>query len=229
MIPVGGITPLSTIDWPERLAAVLFVRGCPWRCPYCHNPEFQQVRGDRYPWEHVRTFLAERRGLLDGVVFSGGEPTLHPGLVDAVREVRSMGFGTALHTGGHGTERLRALLDAGLIDWVGFDVKAPFDDYPLITGRADSGNRARRSLQILVESGVPYELRTTVYTPVLDDDRLAIIAHEVGQRGGGNLVLQRCLHTRSLVPDEQTDLEGTAARLAGLVGPVAVRDAAGAA
>lgn len=229
MIPIGGITPLSTIDWPDRLSAVLFVRGCPWRCPYCHNPEFQRVPGDRYPWERIRSFLAKRQGLLDGVVFSGGEPTLHSGLIEAVREVRAMGFATALHTGGHGTGLLRTLLDEGLIDWVGFDVKAPFDDYPLITGRADSGNRARQSLQILVESGVSYELRTTVYPPVLDDDRLAVMAHEVAQRGGGNLVLQRCLDTNSLAPAEPVDLGSSAARLEGLVGPVLVRDGLGAA
>ena len=144
-VPVGGITPLTTIDWPGRLAAVLFLRGCPWLCPYCHNPEFQKVAGQHYPWEKVLAFLEKRRGFLDGVVFSGGEPTLHPGLACTLEQVRALGFKIALHTAGAYPGRLDDILKRGLVDWVGFDVKAPLDDYPRITGRADSGHRARRS------------------------------------------------------------------------------------
>jgi pyruvate formate lyase activating enzyme len=219
-VPVGGITPFTTVDWPDRLAAVLFLKGCPWRCPYCHNPEFQKLAGEIHPWEEVMAMLGDRKGFLDGVVFSGGEPTMHPGLMEALIQVRDLGFKTALHTGGNYPERLKELLGRGLIDWVGFDIKAPFEDYSLITGMPDSGPRARRSLQILVDSGVEYEMRTTVYAPVLDQDRMGVMACEMDQMGAGNLVLQRCLSTGS----DQVDLQGLSSIFSSLIGPVSVRD-----
>jgi pyruvate formate lyase activating enzyme len=219
-VPVGGITPFSTVDWPDKIAAVLYLTGCPWRCPYCHNPEFVRPAAGTYSWDDALSLLQERRGFLDGVIFSGGEPSMHPGLAEALRQVREMGFQTGLHTGGNYPDRLGDLLDRGLLDWVGFDVKAPFEDYPKITGQPDSGRRARLSLEILVRSGVKYELRTTVYTPVLDAQRLSVMASEVGHMGAGNLVLQRCLNARG----DDIDLHGLSKSLSALVGPVAVRD-----
>lgn len=219
-VPVGGITPFTTVDWPDKIAAVLFLKGCPWRCPYCHNPEFLKLSGGAYAWEEALALLRERRGFLDGVVFSGGEPTMHPGLGEALRQVRKLGFKTGLHTGGNYPDRLGVLLDCGLIDWVGFDVKAPFEDYPKITGQPDSGQCARQSLEILIRSGVEYEMRTTVYTPVLDAERLGVMASQVGHLGAGNLVLQRCLNTRT----SEVDLQAVSTSLASLVGPVSVRD-----
>lgn len=219
-VPVGGITPFSTVDWPDRIAAVLFLKGCPWRCPYCHNPEFVKPAGGVHPWGEVLDLLGERRGFLDGVVFSGGEPTMHPGLAEALTQVRDLGFKTALHTGGNYPELLKELLARGLIDWVGFDIKAPFEEYSLITGRPDSGPRARLSLQILVDSGVDYEMRTTVYAPVLNRERMGVMAQEMDRLGAGNLVLQRCLNAGA----DQVDLQGLSSILSSLVGPVSVRD-----
>ncbi len=191
-VPVGGFAPLSTIDWPGRLSAVLFLRGCPWRCPYCHNPELRCVAGKTHVWQDVLAFLEERRGFLEGVVMSGGEPTMHAGLPDVLKEVRAMGFATALHTGGAYPARLEEILSGGLVDWVGFDVKAPFEEYPAITAQADSGARARLSLARLVSSAVPYELRTTVYPPLMSNLSLNHLATDVEQIGGDNLVLQHC-------------------------------------
>jgi len=222
-LPVAGLTPLTTVDWPEQLAAVVFTRGCPWRCPYCHNPDLQKIEGQCYDWERVLGFLNMRRGLLDGVVFSGGEPCMHAALEDALSEVRALGFGTALHTGGAYPRRLAAILDAGLVDWVGFDVKAPWDDYPAITGRQDASARARRSLDILVASGVDYEIRTTVYTPVLTDERLTALATELARSGAKNLVLQPCLDRPDLPSAGAPRLSQLADRLFPFVGPVQVR------
>ncbi|HEX7972614.1 MAG TPA: anaerobic ribonucleoside-triphosphate reductase activating protein, partial [Thiobacillus sp.] len=150
---VGGLTPLSTTDWPGQLAAVVFCQGCPWRCGYCHNPDLIPARGaNEIPWDDVLAFLHRRQGLLDGVVFSGGEPTLQAALPDAMREVRALGFRIGLHTGGAYPQRLAAVLP--LVDWVGFDVKAPFADYARITGAAGSGARALAGLQQVLASGV---------------------------------------------------------------------------
>ena len=186
--------PLSTQDFPDRLAAVVFLPGCPWRCTYCHNPELQlHDRCDPLTsWSRLRGLLAKRRRMLDGVVFSGGEPTAHPALARALADVHALGLETALHTGGAFPERLADLLAAGLVDWVGFDVKAPPSDYALVTGVPDSGLRAARGLDALIASGVSYEVRTTVYRPVLDAPRLRRLAAWLGHRGASPLVLQEC-------------------------------------
>ena len=141
---LGGMTPLTTIDFPGRLAAVLYCQGCPWRCGYCHNPELLDATAARaLPWAQALAFLESRRGLLDGVVFSGGEPTLQAGLGAALNAVRSLGLQTALHTGGMYPERLAALLPQ--LDWVGLDIKAPPQRYNAITATPGSGARAWES------------------------------------------------------------------------------------
>jgi pyruvate formate lyase activating enzyme len=189
MLRVGGLTPLSTTDWPGMLAAVVFCQGCPWRCRYCHNPHLIPPRSDgEIPWDDVLAFLHRRRGLLDGVVFSGGEPTLQPELADAMREVRALGFKVGLHTGGAYPRRLAELLP--LVDWVGLDAKAPFADYARITGVAGSGDPALASLDAVLASGVEHEIRTTVHPALLADAEVADLAQALSARGVTRHVIQ---------------------------------------
>ncbi|HUX29755.1 MAG TPA: anaerobic ribonucleoside-triphosphate reductase activating protein [Thiobacillus sp.] len=186
---VGGLTPLSTTDWPGMLAAVVFCQGCPWRCGYCHNPGLIPARGDHeIPWEDVLAFLRRRQGLLDGVVFSGGEPTAQAGLPDAMRAVRELGFKIGLHTGGMYAKRLAEVLP--LVDWVGMDVKAPFADYMLTTGVEGSGERAREGLQQLIASGVDHEIRTTVHPGLLPDSDLVEVGRDLATRGVKRYAIQ---------------------------------------
>jgi len=101
MLKIGGVIPFTTIDYPGHLAAVLFCQGCPWRCGYCHNQELlDETAPAKFSWDEVLAFLERRRELLDAVVFSGGEPTMQPGLLQAIGTVKSMGFLAGLHTGG---------------------------------------------------------------------------------------------------------------------------------
>ena len=186
---VGGLTPLSTTDWPGMLVAVVFCQGCPWRCGYCHNPDLIPSRGGHeIPWDDVLAFLRRRQGLLDGVVFSGGEPTLQKDLAAAMRAVRALGFKVGLHTGGMIEQRLAAALP--LVDWVGMDVKAPFEDYPRITGAAGSGERALVGLQQVLASGVEHEIRTTVHPALLADADLVHIGKDLAGRGVKRYVIQ---------------------------------------
>ena len=108
---IGGVEPFSTVDWPGKLAATVFLQGCPWRCTYCHNPALQDPRAAPViAWSSVRGHLEARRGRLDGVVFSGGEPTRQAPLVEAMDEVREMGMGVGLHSAGCYPARLAAVL-----------------------------------------------------------------------------------------------------------------------
>lgn len=191
LLRIGGITPLTTIDFPGRLAAVLYGQGCPWRCGYCHNPELLDATTPAaVPWPEVLAFLQNRQGLLDGVVFSGGEPTLQAALPAALTEVRALGFQTALHTGGMYPERLQALLP--LLDWVGLDIKGPLHAYDAITRTPGSGAKAFASLRHLLASGVPRECRTTWHAGLFSVDDLFALADTLADAGVTHWALQEC-------------------------------------
>jgi pyruvate formate lyase activating enzyme len=166
-LQVGGLTPMTTIDYPNHLAAVIFCQGCPMRCHYCHNRKLiPRQSKDLIPWQAIRKFLSARRGLLDGVVFSGGEPTLQRSIAQALAEIKSMGFHVGMHTAGIYPRRFEQLLP--LLDWVGLDIKALAKDYPALTGVPKSGESAWQSARLLASSGVPHEIRTTLY-PAIDN------------------------------------------------------------
>ncbi len=186
---IGGLTALSTTDYPGQLSAVVFCQGCPWRCGYCHNPHLLARRGDdEIAWKDILALLERRRGLLDAVVFSGGEPTLQAGIADAMREVKQMGFRVGLHTAGIAPRRLAALLP--LADWVAMDIKAPFDAYAATTGRHASGDSALESLRLILASGIDHEFRTTVHASLLAPHALSRMAHTLAQLGVRHYVLQ---------------------------------------
>lgn len=186
---VGGLTPLSSSDWPGMLSAVVFSQGCPWRCRYCHNPDLIPSQSENeLAWEDVMEFLHRRLGLLDAVVFSGGEPTLQAALPDAMREVRELGFKIGLHTGGMYPKRLASVLP--VVDWVGLDVKAPFEDYSRITGVKGSGEPVRQSLELLLASGVDHEVRTTVHPAQLRDQDVINLAHDLAASGVKHYAIQ---------------------------------------
>jgi pyruvate formate lyase activating enzyme len=186
---VGGLTPVTTLDYPGQLSGVVFCQGCPWRCGYCHNTHLMPRRGPRrIPWEDAKVFFERRQGLLDAVVFSGGEPLLQPGLVDAVQDVRSLGFKIGLHTAGVVPDRLRAVLP--YLDWVAMDIKAPFSDYRQVTGVPKSGVAARLSAQIILDSGVEHEFRTTLAPGLLDQSQVIEAAVQIAQMGAKNYAWQ---------------------------------------
>ena len=189
-LAIGGLVRFSALDYPGKLAAVIFCQGCPWRCRYCHNPHLIPARRseEEIAWDEVIGFLRRRQGLLEAVVFSGGEPTAQAALPDAIREVRALGFKIGLHTGGAYPRRLSAVLP--LVDWVGFDVKAPFDEYARITGIAGSGAPARQSLDRLLASSVDAEIRTTVHSALLSDAEVLAMTHDLAARGVKRHVIQ---------------------------------------
>lgn len=211
---VGGLTPFTTIDFPGRLAAVVFCQGCPWRCGYCHNPHLHSPQGRERPWSDVLDWLETRQGLLDGVVFSGGEPLLQRGLAAALGEVRTRGFATALHTAGIYPERLAAVLPT--LDWVGFDVKGPFEDYRRITGAGD-GETALAALEELLKAGTDHEIRCTVDTGLLDADAIARLARQLAAHGVSRLVLQPCRRNGQPAPLPAALFDAAAAHLSQVV------------
>ena len=107
-IQIGGIEKFSIVDFPNRMAAVVFMQGCPWRCPFCHNTHLQDVHAEtNIVWQKFVDFLKQRKGILDAVVFSGGEPLVQDGLIEAIDEVKALGYQIGMHTGGYRPDRKR--------------------------------------------------------------------------------------------------------------------------
>jgi pyruvate formate lyase activating enzyme len=188
-LAIAGFVPFSSIDWPTRLAATVFLQGCPWSCGYCQNPDLiDPLLPGTLAWRAIRETLGRRVGLLDGVVFSGGEPLRQAALAEAIDEVRDMGFLAAVHTAGSYPARLEALLPS--LAWVGLDIKAPPRLYAAVTGVEASGARAWESLDLVVASGIDYEVRVTVDPTVLGLSDVEEIVGELGRRGARMPVLQ---------------------------------------
>lgn len=188
-LKVGGYAKFTSTDYPGELAAVVFVQGCPWRCGYCHNPHLQPRDGKpAIAWRDLLAFLSSRAGLLDAVVFSGGEPTLDPALEDAMRSVRAQGFKVGLHTAGIYPERLKQVLP--LVDWVGLDIKSSFEAYDEITGASGSAQAARAAARIVIESGVPYEFRTTIHPKITTRQHISTLVQQISEMGCETYALQ---------------------------------------
>lgn len=187
---IGGIVSLTTVDYPDHLSAVVFLQGCPWRCVYCHNPHLQTIsQEESLPWEDVLNLLEIRRGFLEAVVFSGGEPLFQEVLFPAIVDVKKLGFKVGLHTSGSYPDRFAKVVS--FLDWVGFDVKQSFKDYQLITNIKGSGQKAKESLEILLASNVDYEVRITMHESIETETAVDMLK-DLCRMGVRKVVLQKC-------------------------------------
>lgn len=161
---IQGLQKMTLLDFPGRVACTVFLGGCDFRCPFCHNGELLDgsapaVMDD----QELLRFLKGRQGLLDGVAITGGEPLLRKDLPELLRAIRELGFGVKVDTNGNHPDALAALLQEGLVDYVAMDLKNSPEKYALTVG-LDSLDLApiRRSVKLLMDSSIPYEFRTTV-------------------------------------------------------------------
>ena len=190
-ILVGGVETFSTVDYPEHLAAVVFLQGCPWRCPFCYNTALQPVGSPtNFLWHKFLEFLQTRRGVLDAVVFSGGEPLVQNTLPEAMRQVREMGYKIGLHTGGYRPEQLQKVLP--LVDWIGFDIKAPFsaERYDAVT-QTSHLPQVLKSLDLILASGKDFECRTTCDPRLLSPADIEKMAETLAAKGVKKYFLQK--------------------------------------
>lgn len=175
---IGGCQKTSLVDFPGKVAAVVFAQGCDFRCPWCHNR--QLVDPDRFgpgiPVDDVFRHLAARVGKLSGVVVSGGEPTLQPGLADFFGQVRALGFSTKLDTNGSRPGVVEGLVSRGLLDFVAVDLKAPWDRYDEACGKEVDADALRGTIAILRSSGIAHQLRTTDWAEFSSAERAEIEA-----------------------------------------------------
>ena len=199
---IGGLQKNSLIDYPGKMSCVLFLCGCNFHCPYCHNPDLAQGCPScktRVSMEEVFDFLERRRGLLDGVVVSGGEPTLSPDLPDLCAHIREMDYSLKLDTNGSRPRMLQEVLDAGLVDYVAMDVKTDPQHYSLLAGESGTTSQVLTSIRLIMESGVDYEFRTTCVRPFVTESSIHAIAHMI--QGARRYILQNFHTADVLSPD----------------------------
>ena len=159
----AGFQKLTLLDYPEKVACILFTMGCNFRCPFCHNASL--VRAEEkaeISEEEVLSFLKKRQGVMDGVCISGGEPLLYDGLEDFITKVKALGYSVKIDTNGSFPEKLKALVREGLVDYVAMDIKNSFDKYPLTAGTVVNIDNIKESINFLMSGEVEYEFRTTL-------------------------------------------------------------------
>lgn len=178
---IAGFTRNSFVDYPGRIASVVFLAGCNYDCFFCHNRSIIPTGSPVIPEEPVWDFLIKRQGLLDAVVITGGEPTLQPGLADFIGRIKSMGYLCKLDTNGSNPAAVRSLLDARLLDYVAVDVKAPWARYPEYCGDGIDPAAVIETLSLLRTCGLPWECRTTFLPQltVTDIEQIALSIHPV--------------------------------------------------
>lgn len=180
---IGGLQRVSLIDYPGKIGAVIFTQGCNFRCPYCHNPEL--VDPDRYgpiiPEEDVLSFLDKRKGKLDAVTVTGGEPTLQPDLETFLEECRKRGYLIKMDTNGSKPDVLEKVIRERLVDYLAMDIKGPLKRYRQIASVEVDTSEIKRSIELIMTSGITYEFRTTVVRSQLDLQDLVSVAKLVRQ------------------------------------------------
>ena len=167
MFIIGGLQKTSLLDFPKKIAAIVFTQGCNFRCGYCHNAELLDFSAEpKVKEEDFFDFLTKRKGKLDGVVITGGEPTVQSGLKEFILKIKDLGFEVKLDTNGTNPKVLSELLQ--IIDYVAMDIKAPFTKYGMIAGVNVNIENIRESINLIMSSNVDYEFRTTVVKSQLE-------------------------------------------------------------
>ncbi|MDR2349921.1 MAG: anaerobic ribonucleoside-triphosphate reductase activating protein [Deltaproteobacteria bacterium] len=186
---MGGLNKVSTLDYPKGVSAVVFTQGCNFFCPYCHNPDLVRPFGTLMDEDGVLEFLKTRVKLLDGVVISGGEPTVVADLPEFILKVKGFGYKVKLDTNGSRPETIKDLLERHLVDYVALDIKADPRAYPPELGPPEETERVMETINLLKRLGRPHEFRTTAAAPFVNDDSVEAIARAA--TGDAPLYLQK--------------------------------------
>jgi pyruvate formate lyase activating enzyme len=167
---IGGLQKLSLIDYPGKVCAVVFTQGCNFRCAYCHNPELviPELFSPCIPLQDVYSFLEDRRADLDGIVVSGGEPTIQQDLLIFIEKIKSMDYAVKLDTNGSKPELLKVFIENKMVDYIAMDVKAPFDKYGFVANCNVDIAEIERSVKLITDSQIEHEFRTTFDSSLLE-------------------------------------------------------------
>ena len=213
---LSGLQKLTLLDFPGRIAATVFTRGCNMRCPFCHNASLVVGGADIISEEEFFAFLESRRGRLGGVCVSGGEPTLQADLPRFIEKIKSMGFEVKLDTNGTNPEMLSSLIDGGLLDYVAMDIKSSPEGYARVSGVSPDMEKIKRSIELLLSDKIDYEFRTTVAKPLFSTGDFVEIGKLI--KGAKRYYLQGFLDSGDLIGEgleaySETEMQGFLAEI----------------
>ncbi len=201
MVEIKGLEKFSSKDFPGHISSTVFLGGCPFRCPYCHNAELVLEPGSvpTVPADIFLSFLDERRNWLEGICISGGEPLMHDDIEELARVIKDRGLLVKIDTNGSFPGALENLISKGLVDWIAMDIKAPLERYQEVTRSGVDVEKVAGSSDLIRNSGLPYYFRTTVVPGLVGPDDVLAIGEWL--RGAGEYVLQPFLPQNTLDPE----------------------------
>ncbi len=194
-----GMEKLSLVDFDDNITATLFMAGCPFRCPFCHNGDLvlHPETAVPLPFEEIMEYLRKRRGILDAVCITGGEPTLMPDLEDKIRAIRELGYIIKLDSNGFQPHVLRDLIGKGIVDYIAMDIKNSPEKYDLTCGTHVDLDKINESIELLKSSGVGYEFRTTAMEEFHTEEDMEKLARWIA--GASRYYLQRYVDSENCI------------------------------
>ncbi|MFZ5559652.1 MAG: anaerobic ribonucleoside-triphosphate reductase activating protein [Patescibacteria group bacterium] len=190
---IGGLQKLTLVDYPGKVVATVFLIGCNFRCPFCQNPELvdpdEIKKQPEISEKEFSNFLDQRKGLIDGVCITGGEPTIHKDLIDFIKKIKQKGFLIKLDTNGSNPEVLEKLIKSKLLDFISMDIKTSWSKYDLATGVKVDLEKIKKSAEIIKNSGIDYEFRTTIVPGLVGKEDVERMGEWL--KGAKNFALQQ--------------------------------------
>lgn len=197
---IFSITPFTLLDYPHKSACILWFTGCNMRCLYCYNPEIVLGKG-KISFDEVLSFLTTRKNLLDAVVLSGGECTMHKNLIPFVEQIKALGFDVKVDTNGSNPEVLQQLIEKQLIDFVALDFKASESKYTRVT-QSNLFSAFEKSLHLLLQNPIPFEVRTTFHSDLIDEPELrSMIRYLENKQYSGDYYIQHFVNNVETIGD----------------------------
>lgn len=192
VMKIGGLNKLTTQDFPEHLACIIFTKGCNFNCSYCYNRDLVDNKAETIDEDYVMAYLYKRRKILDGVVISGGEPTIWDDLIPFIKKVKEFKLDIKLDTNGYNPAMLKEIIDNNLVDYIAMDIKAIPDKYMKVINKKIDFNKILESIDLIKKSNIKYEFRTTIMKDVHDKNDIIKILKLIGD---SKLYLQNFQYT----------------------------------
>jgi pyruvate formate lyase activating enzyme len=195
---IGGLQKVSLIDYPGLICGIVFLQGCNFKCPYCHNPELvdSKLFNPGIRENEVLEFLNTRKGKLDAISITGGEPTIQEDLTSFIKQIKKMGFAVKLDTNGSQPQVIKDLLAENLLDFIAMDIKAPLEKYKNIVNTQVNTESIKESIDLILKAKIPYEFRTTIVESQLEENDILQIGKLI--TGASKYVLQKFVSTKTL-------------------------------
>ncbi|MDI6751646.1 MAG: anaerobic ribonucleoside-triphosphate reductase activating protein [bacterium] len=196
---ISKVQGISLIDYPDKLSCLLFLSGCNLACPFCQNPDL--VNGEKNGIDYTKAIedIEKRKRFIDGVVITGGEPTIHSDLHLLCKKIKEMGLAVKVDTNGYLLEPLKGLVSEGIVDYIALDIKASLSNYKKACGKEVGGEKIRETIEFLKSSKIEYELRTTCVPTIIDEEEIEKIGREI--QGARRWFLQQFQNKKTLDPN----------------------------